>query len=279
MKTLKTKLAVLSLLLPFSAAQGNYTLDFDPEGGMLSGRGYDLLQNLVKGDCIDLDQVKEYSPSRAQEVQFGFQKIENSKQFSKLLGVNVAGGFGGDALSISGKASFVENVSVNSYNLYILVNVKVTNSTTTLRNTALVESAYNLLRDKGSDAFSRRCGDAYLASLTTGGEFYGIIEIETKDSSEKRRIEGELGGKYGPYSGKADFRKVIEEINNTNNINVYVYRSGGSGKINIDPDEFISEATSFPEKVKGDAGFVYKATFLDYDTLSLPEETSLLDVQ
>lgn len=257
---------------------GNSVIEFDQESGMFLGRGYDTVGGVVKGDCVERVQAQIPGNTAAVRTTFSLSKAESYYSLSRSTGVSVSASFAGGMLSASGKASFIQNISVNDYSLYILAQVKVDNATSSMLDSKLKSDAYELLRDKGSEAFSQRCGDSFISGYTTGGELYSVIVIKTGSESEKRAISAELGGSYGAFSASGAFSEAISRISERNDVDVYIYKTGAASVVQITPDKLIEEAVQFPTNVSGVNAYIYKATITPYNNIPLPAGKDVIDI-
>ena len=87
----------------------------------------------------------------------------------------------------SARASYAR-VDVSTYAYFLLVRVKVSNQTETLRNFRLCPDACDLLIRDGAAQFLQPYGDEFVAGRVTGGELLAILHFEANTAEEKSAI-------------------------------------------------------------------------------------------
>jgi hypothetical protein len=276
MRSLKASIATCALMLSFTDPQAA-TIDFDQDGGMFLARGYDNVSGAVRGDCVQRTEPQPAAQSSAQRTRFSLTKVENYNSLARLTALSASASVNGGVGHASGKASFVEEINVNDYSIYVLAQVTVLNTSYSMVDMRLNEPGTQLLVMSGPNEFRRSCGDSFVSGYTTGGELFSVIEISTKSETDKRELSLSLSGSYGTFAGSGAFREALEKISKTNAVNVHLYRVGASGAIKVTPDEMIQEATSFPDKLSGSGAFVFKATLMPYTNLPLPPGVNIID--
>lgn len=244
------------------------------------GRGVDLVSEKPMGNCVDVQSIKPIFNASGKEINFSLTKVTSSQELMKSLSVKAKAKYSAGVGSAKGKASFTDEVSINSQSLFLLINVKVTNPTLTLDNPKLRPEAANVLISRGKEAFRKACGDEFVRSQVTGAEFAAVLEIQTSDESHKQAIDASLKGSYGAASGSASFSSRLEEIVKNNKTQVYVYQSGGSAeKIDISADGLINIATEFPAKVNAENARPIDAFTASYENLlNFPAGANIIDV-
>lgn len=257
---------------------GNSVIEFDQESGMFLGRGYDTVAGTVKGDCVARTEPEVPGDSNAVRTRFSISRAESYSSLARSTGLSASASFAGGTFSASGKASFLQSISINDYSLYVLAQVQVDNATKVMLDPELTVKAFDYLRDNGPEAFYRRCGDSFISGYTTGGELFSIIEIKTNSQEEKNQRSAELGGSFGVFSASGEFSEAIKKISQESNVNVFVYRTGAAAVVKVTPEEMISEAVEFPTKVSGTSAYIYKATVTPYTNVPLPPDKEPIDI-
>jgi hypothetical protein len=181
----------------------------------------------------------------------------------------------------SGKTSFFQSFKQNSFSVYVFAQVLVTNAQDLLdlTSTRLTEEAAALYRER-PEAFVQQFGDSFVYGLITGGEFLGILEIETSSAEELRQVKASIGGKatFGLFSGSASgaFSQSLEKIVSSYSMKAFIMRQGGTGSLaSVSPDALVSQALSFPDAVIGRNGFPYKVLTIPYNHIPHPESTPI----
>lgn len=271
-----------------SAAQG---LD---KQGFFPGRGYFVNADSVASDCVvpaayngTTNLGLEITPVQAantggQEVMFALSKVESSQEVQDKLHISAhaAAKFlvaGGEA-----KFDFSEQSRVTETSVTLVASLVVRNTSWTVPpGVKLHPEASALLKTNQTARFRERCGDGFLHSYTTGGEFYAIIQINTSSREEKQRIESSVEGNYLTVSGSASFQKDMEKLVKNSSTTVRSYQLGGEG-IDSTPCMNIScvaERISAFTAAVARKPLVFAAEVLPYEVLELPSDAvSPLDI-
>lgn len=162
-----------------------------------------------------------------------------------------------------------------------MVQVIVTNEQTLLDLSKIeLKSEAAKLFASNPQAFTQQYGDSFIYGLITGGEFLGVLEIESSSASQFREIKASLSGKasYGLFSGngKATFEQSLQKITSSYQMKATVLRKGTGGALNlVTPDQLVKDALNFPGEVTGSNGFPYVALVIPYNHIPHPVASPL----
>lgn len=152
-----------------------------------------------------------------------------------------------------------------------MVQVIVINEQTLLDLSKIeLKSEADKLFASNPQAFTQQYGNSFVYGLITGGEFLGVLEIESSSAYEFREIKASLSGKasYGLFSGdgKATFEQSLEKITSSYKMKATVLRRGDGGVLSpVTPSQLVKDALEFPSKVTGSSGFPYEALVIPYN--------------
>jgi hypothetical protein len=202
--------------------------------------------------------------------------IENSYELAQSLDVSASVSvfhlsFGGSA-----KARYLSTQQINSFSLYLLVSVQVSNPDMVISRPRLTDEARRLLESRGWDAFEQSYGPEYMSGVSTGGYYYGLIHIQTRSQEEREetrvRISASGGWGTGSASGNASLNQTLREITRNREIRVTVLQSGGSGDpLEMTMDDMITQALAFPGIARVNP-VAYQGIFAEYkNTVPLPD--------
>jgi hypothetical protein len=247
--------------------------------GMNLGLGYNSLTNTVHpSSALDnIDQTRSVEEATGQKVLFQVELLSNSLSLSEQLKVSASASLTyGITASGSAKASFASSFKQNSYTVYVLVRVHVQNQQTLLDlRTAKLNDKSALLYATDIKTFTKIYGNHFVYGILSGGDYYGILEIESSSAEEYREIKAQLSGKatYGVISGgaSATFEDALKKITSTYKMKATVLRLGSEGELQqISPDQLIKDALSFPAKVLEGKGVPFSVLVLPYDQIPHP---------
>lgn len=247
--------------------------------GMNIGLGYTPRTKTVHPvpALININSTRNVFDATGQKVYFQVELLKNNLSLSKQLKVSASASLT-YAMTASGsaKATFMSSFKFNSYSVYVLVRVNVENQHTLLDLTKVKfnEEAIKTYT-KNPQEFNKIYGSTFVYGIITGGDYYGILEIESKSEEEHREIKASLSGKatYGLFSGQASvsFEQSLTKITSTYHMKAHVLRDGGQGGLqNISPEQLINDALAFPGQLLGGKGIPLSVLLLPYENLPHP---------
>jgi hypothetical protein len=260
--------------------------------GFYPGRGYVQASDTVASDCLvpaayPNDPKLTIEPVNAantggQEVIFSLSKVTSSEEIQKKLNINAAASAKALVGSASAKFNFAQDTKTNDTSVTLLASVIVRNTSWTVPpGVKLSTEASNLLGAGSFDRFKERCGDSFLRSYTTGGEFHAFIQVQTSSKEEQESISASVQGNYLTVSGAAEFNTKMQSIVKNSTTIVKSYQIGGTG---IDTAPCLDVAcvadrvSKFTDAVAKNP-VIFAADVAHYSVLALPTDSySKLDV-
>ncbi|TAL16565.1 hypothetical protein EPN96_08990 [bacterium] len=277
--------------IPVDAATMSYGVGMD-----------EITRKVVSGSyCLDVPEasaIPELAISQNTR-SYLFRLIKSEKDLRELL--NVGGGLDLGTAVVQGslEGRFINEYRKDQSAIYALIKAEYILSGYKLFGVSLADNFLVNNPDVASyvsnySAFREACGDRYLDQVTTGGAYYGLLKINTSDSSSKKDLTVKLEGKYGKgpvsVSVRGDLQSTIQETIGNTSINIMIGSRGVSpeflgleapapDQLINDLDDFFNAADQFidaisnPENECHDDNVAYKkcaytATFADYATIS-----------
>lgn len=259
----------------------------DTEVGYINGMNLGIGFNTATNDLHPtpaLDNVSVYRdiPSAGgQEVFFRVEIASSMESISEKMNVSAKASLKyGITAKGSARTSFSSSFKENSFTNYVIVQVNVTNNQTLLDLSKIQfkpEAANLYASDPKS--FIQQYGDSFVYGLITGGEFIGVLEVESASASELRDVKAALSGKasYGLYSGnaKVSFEESISKITSSYQMKATIYRQGSGGVLaSITPEQLVKEALDFPAKIS-ERGFPRSVLIIPYNHIPHIENVPL----
>jgi hypothetical protein len=247
--------------------------------GMNIGLGYNSITNgaLPASALININEIRPVAEATGQQVSFHVDILSNTLSLAEQLGMSASASLSyGINTGGSAKASLVKTFKQNSYSVYVLVKVHVQNQQTLLDLTQAKLSDKNaLLFATEPNQFNQQFGDSFVYGLINGGDFFGILEIESKSAEEYRSIKASLSGKamFGVMSGSgsASFQETIEKLSSSYNMRATVIRDGGEGQLQtVNIDQLVKDAIDFPARVLDGKGVPFSALIVPYEHIPHP---------
>ena len=235
------------------------------------GSGLDSSTLEARDDCVE--RSKEVSQGGPQ-VTYSLKVIENSSDLRKILGVSAMASLKAALGEGGGKADFSDSVNINQYSLYAIAVTRVINSQTLLRDVTLKKDALELY-SSDIEQFRKRCGDQFITGFLDGGEFIGVISIQTTNAEQKRNIRTAVSASYGIFSASGSVNKSTLDSTNSYDQAVLVHRAGGESNI-AEPEtleKLVEISANFPARLSSPETAV-KISLLtrSYSTLNVPPQ-------
>ena len=255
--------------------------DFQPDEGMDIGVGFNAISDEVCGDCVELTELQSTPNAGGQNVFFSLDFVTSREQFFETMNISLRAALKSvTSVSGSAKAKFGMQQSIHRYSVFLAVIVVVRNATVRMRDVTLKDNAADLMA-RNHERFRTRCGDEFLVGYTTGGEFYGLLEIEASSKGEQNSISADIqaSGAGGTWNASVTFERAIRKITESYQLNVRTFQRGGMENSGVSTvEQMINRAVNFPNSVSGEFAVPYSATFMSYDTLDLPDGANPIDL-
>lgn len=215
--------------------------------GTYLGRGCDLSSGFNYGEGLEFHPALPVIENGAgQQVVFDLRQITSTNELMQSLNLTASASFAG-TFSVSAEAKYASQQQINQYNTYLLVSVRVTNPELIIRQPKLKPDAFQLLKDRGWEAFEQQYGTDYLSGLVTGGSYYGLIEISTQSKEEQQTIAAAVSASYGIFKSSGELDAKLKQAIQNKELKVKILQSGGSGdSLEISLEEMIEQAKNFP---------------------------------
>ncbi|WP_050491656.1 hypothetical protein [Clostridium botulinum] len=247
--------------------------------GMNLGIGFNRATNDIHpSPALDgVDIYRDLPNANGQEVLFRVELVSSTESIMEKLNVSARASLKyGITGSGSARINFSSLFKQNSYSIYVVVQVIVTNKQTLLdmSKVTLKKEAAKMYKND-PESFLKQYGDSFIYGLITGGEFIGVLEITSKTASELNEIRAAISGKasVGLWSGNASvsFKQAMQKITSDYEMKATVYRQGGIGALNVvEPDQLIKDALQFPSTVAGEHGFPRSVLVIPYNHIEIP---------
>src|ERR1700741_3170171 len=238
-------------------------------------RGYDFGVGVDRLSGSPMNQVVRptYSPVEGAPggiYQFDVSRVTTSKDLQQKLGIDVQASYGcGLFASAEARFSFLQESSVHSSTLFMMISAAVQLGELSIDNCVLTEEAGKSVGN--FDTFTGRYGDMFCRACTRGGIFVAVLRVETFDNNEANNIEASLAGSYGLFDAEisAAFKKVVTE----RRVSVYysLHREGGPDLQVHDPRD--------PEEMLANANKWMTAMINEGDRYSRPYQWTLAPIK
>lgn len=198
-------------------------IDYKRGTRMHLGSGYDLLARTVKRSPL--------KPIQAGQQFYGdtdtdLRMVESASELHDFLKIGAQGSFDALVFKASVKSEFLMETGINDYSLFIVVRSSYVKEVEYVDRPELSEEALRLIRRGAYTAFRQAYGDHYVASLTRGGELYGLIRIDTRSESERLKLKAELKASGIGWEARTDLASRISKNVSSKSVRVRVRANG-----------------------------------------------------
>jgi hypothetical protein len=253
---------------------------------MQAGKGLETVFEDVRGTCVEWDSIG--ATGSGQEATWKMDLIENHYDLAASLNISsasqVKAAVPDTNLTVSQKTKFVigNTYSINRFSVYLLVKFIVSNEASHLQNIRINPAMRQkfVADPEGSiDAFRAKCGDSFMSGYSTGGAFYGILEIETDSEEMRNSVKAEVETAISvPQVAEASSSRSLDaslsRVTKNKRVKIWTYQRGGAGGDEMKPARSVSEMLArvdqLAEVVKvGNNPRKISAIYSDYFTLDI----------
>ena len=193
--------------------------------------------------------------------------------------------------SVSDKFTWAESHDMVSTSLHLVVRSAMTSAPRALTGATLATQAGNLLDNGDYVTFFQRYGDRFVSAQVVGGEYVGVLSIETLHQEDLLTVTDALEASVS--AGELD---VSVQTSVTNTLNQYhdqitvtfdefaqggdvtaAARAGGTGGGTLSAETVLAMAINFPATVTAANAFPVQAILSDYSELALPDPQAWLN--
>lgn len=227
------------------------------------GSGFDTLNFIPRGrgvfDAEEVD-VKSFSDDPesneyGQKVEYSLELIENERDFRDSLSINASVAFKGIGVRGSARLSIYEELTINTYDVFLLAKVSVLERTEGMKKPSFTEEAVNEWKNTRQSSqkaiFTKIYGNTFVNSITLGGEMFVVFQFSSNSRKEKRDIIASMSGKMGSWQASASFEKHVEDITKNRTTKLFFTRDGGSGQLpSADVASLLTACRDMPTHVR-----------------------------
>jgi hypothetical protein len=129
------------------------------------------------------------------------------------------------------------------------------------------------------ERFQAQFGDMFVRGLLVGGQFAGVIEVMTRNQTDRESVSVGLAGSYAAFSGSGTFDTEFVETVSTHTTKVTCHIEGGlASPLPVHVDSMTDRAVNYPGTVRGNA-VPYVALLDSYSILPLPRPPTFIDLE
>jgi hypothetical protein len=237
--------------------------------GMILARGYNVLSGEVKGDCVNYEHLSDSTIGNALSYTFHLSSIINKSELSEELKLSSAVALKASRVAgVSAKADFLKSGTISAYNVNLVSRVDVSKPFNIIKNARLKDDFAQLAANDLVE-FENRCGNHWIMGMQNGGEFIGLLSIETESDTEQKNILIETNGQYVTFTGQGSFTEEFQQKVSHKITDIKIYVRGGSAEKTYKAtlEGLIQKAQSFHSEVEISGGTPKAVLLQSYSVL------------
>ena len=249
-----------------------YRIGYDYGIGVNSATG-GRMQQAVEGKPVPVTDAPGGSGV------FQIKRIDSTSDLEDQLGISADASGGVGLFSASDRFTFSKDCKIQTNCISLLLWCTQQNGFTQLDRPQLDEEASKLVADGNATLFAERYGDCFVAGLTTGGQFWGVLKIFVRTEADRQTIENSLSGSYGPFSAdiQVKLNTSLAETGSSAEVSVY-YEGGNVQKKPLTPKELFDAADEWSASVRTSPK-PYSALLLPWVIADGPSPPNAVDLE
>ncbi|HME09427.1 MAG TPA: hypothetical protein VKG25_20375 [Bryobacteraceae bacterium] len=245
--------------------------------GMKLGLGYDRLSgDVLPSPAVQGSGISAVQGAAGQQVSIDCVTIQDVETLHRSLGISVDAGGSYMGFSGSAKVDYVHSCDFSSFSTYVMVRVSVQDAFESLDGPVFGADATDLIVTNNKTRFRDRFGDAFITGVKKGGEYFAIYQMTGTDQSERESVAVKVHAAFNSGLTSAELNTSINTATARSEshleVRVHVFRQGSIGTADLNLEDIMHTAKTFPVDVSGDKAFPYEVLLEDYSTLKSPND-------
>jgi hypothetical protein len=244
------------------------------------GSGFNSLRGEVVGQNPCLKEFEVKDKFRREDFLFSISDIKDASEMEEILDLNFEGSMNYASFEFTIGGDIDREESFDNKNIYYLLRIQYEKDDFSIDNPQLTEEAEILFENSELyEDFRQKCGDQYVATVTTGSQMIALIDIENNNTYDRTKLEldasifigKKIKGKNLGLEISGSFLREINATSHNRRVNIKVRAQGIKETIplTISPDElfyvieeFIEESNNIGSETYRDSP--YRVRFQDY---------------
>lgn len=185
---------------------------------------------------------------------FELVRITSTSELEDHLGISasVSGSVG--LFSASAKFSFASSTKVQTSSIFLLLKCTKTFGFQHIPNPNLTPEAATLVQNGNAGLFYDKYGNYFISGISSGGEFYGMIQVDTKSQEDHESMSASLSASYGPFNAEAstNLSNALTQTNSALKVGL-TYSGGNVTKTPTTPQELLAAKDEWEKSVVNQA--------------------------
>jgi hypothetical protein len=212
-------------------------------------------------------------------LSYTMNEITSEEDLQTALGLSVEANGGIGLFSGSARMDYAKSCSIHSSSVFLIVRIQVTQAFTMIKQPGIDPAAAALLANGNVTRFQEQYGDMFVRGIQTGGQFFGVIQVDTHSESDQESVSASVSAAYGPFGASGSFSDQFKQALNGRNTKATCYIEGGQDSpLPFNVEMLMQAASNWPATVAG-RSVPYYALLDGYNILPLPNPPNYIDLQ
>jgi hypothetical protein len=236
-------LVCVPLVFPVGMAYGEAQIGY--QMGAHLGNGFDLLDETLKGECVSYEgEVNDGPVAGKLEVL----DVLDKESLTRVMNISAAAAYKAMFTKAEGKVDFAKNQSVTQFAHSMAVRYDAKTSGKSIKKARLTDKMAELAKKSLVD-FREKCGNAYVAGIATGGEFYGFISIESKNASDHQKLQASFNAQTSNWQVSGALSDEQKSEVSRHQLTVKGWQTGGKLEAYDTPELLLAKWKSYPSEL------------------------------
>ena len=266
-------LSILTLIVAASNNAPAQTLKYNPGDELRFGIGYNTLTGQYAGNCTedvlpaDIKPAGSDEPDPGQLTRYELSSVQDLSSLTEKLDFSASASASFAVGSVSVSSQYVRTHAFNTFHQFLYLDATVANATKVWTKPRLTAPMLTLRQENPLD-FLNRCGDAFVKTITEGGELTAVLDISTAAQEDTASLNLAISGNYGNAEGRAALKTSLQTTLLNRQTKVNMMRAGGTKNLpSYSADDLIAASLTFPDTVQQHP-YPMLAKLASYNTIS-----------
>jgi hypothetical protein len=218
--------------------------------------------------------------SSGEQLSYSLVEISTEEELQTALGISASASGGIGLFSASARMDYAKSCAINTSSVFALISVQITEAFQSIKSPGIDPAAAAVLANGNEQRFRQQYGDMFVRGIQSGGVFFGLIEIQTKDETDKESVSASVSASYAAFSASGQFSQSFQDTVKNRGLRVTCHIEGGTlpSPLPTSVDGLVQAAGQWVPTVKNNA-VPYLVLLDGYSILPLPNPPNFADLQ
>ena len=212
------------------------------------GCGYNSIEEVVLDSPFKKIAAKKTSVKIKSNATIS--QVHSTLDIEKALGISMDDSFDSNFLKKDSNISFLRNLSFNRYTLTYLIHINVKSFENLFIKSSMESEAEKVFKSD-STLFFEAFGDRFVQRISYGGEFTGVIQIDTQSKDDMKITSAEISKSGIDWKNYKKFESAVIKASKNHRMTISHFAVGGNKNSKLNTvKEVITYARNFIDNIK-----------------------------